>query len=142
MGRERELTGLGHALSEAQRGRGQVVLVEASAGIGKTSLLQAASGTAAEVGFTCLRARASTPACGSCSSRSSRGLRTATTLTDHGGQQPSTLRGTAETTVAEGRIPAATRRAAAPRRTPPPPGTTRPRVMLTRRTSAALHHAA
>lgn len=57
--RERELTGLGHALSEAQRGRGQVVLVEASAGIGKTSLLRAASGTAAEVGFTCLRARAS-----------------------------------------------------------------------------------
>jgi DNA-binding CsgD family transcriptional regulator len=56
--RERELTELGTALTEAQEGRGHVVLVEAPAGLGKTSLLRAASETAAEAGFTCLRARA------------------------------------------------------------------------------------
>jgi DNA-binding CsgD family transcriptional regulator len=57
--RERELAVLGHALREAQKGRGQMVLVEASAGIGKTSLLRAATDTAAGMGFTCARARAS-----------------------------------------------------------------------------------
>jgi predicted ATPase len=57
--RERELSELGQLLSEAQRGRGQVVLVEAPAGLGKTSLLRAASEKAAETGFSCLRARAS-----------------------------------------------------------------------------------
>ena len=57
--RERELSELGELLSEAQRGRGQVVLVEAPAGLGKTSLLRAASEKAAETGFSCLRARAS-----------------------------------------------------------------------------------
>jgi predicted ATPase len=56
--RERELSELGELLSEAQRGRGQVVLVEAPAGLGKTSLLRAASEKAAETGFSCLRARA------------------------------------------------------------------------------------
>ena len=51
--REQELAALSHALSEAQRGRGQVVLVEASAGIGKTSLLRAAVETAVDAGFAC-----------------------------------------------------------------------------------------
>ena len=57
--RESELAELGNALSEAQQGRGQVVILEAPAGLGKTSLLKAASQTAAEAGFICLRARAS-----------------------------------------------------------------------------------
>jgi DNA-binding CsgD family transcriptional regulator len=57
--RDRELSELGQLLSEAQRGHGQVVLVEAPAGLGKTSLLRAASEKAAETGFSCLRARAS-----------------------------------------------------------------------------------
>jgi DNA-binding CsgD family transcriptional regulator len=57
--RERELSELGELLSEAHRGRGQVVLVQAPAGLGKTSLLSAASEKAAETGFSCLRARAS-----------------------------------------------------------------------------------
>jgi DNA-binding CsgD family transcriptional regulator len=56
--RERELGVLGDALSEAGRGRGQVVLIETPAGLGKTSLLRAAGQTADETGFTCLRARA------------------------------------------------------------------------------------
>ncbi len=56
--RERESAELSHALSEAQRGHGRVVLVEGSAGIGKTSLLRAAAETAIDMGFTCLRARA------------------------------------------------------------------------------------
>ena len=38
--RERELTELADALTDAQRGRGRVVLVEAPAGLGKTSLLE------------------------------------------------------------------------------------------------------
>ena len=38
--REHELTELGAAINEARHGRGQVVLVEAPAGLGKTSLLQ------------------------------------------------------------------------------------------------------
>ena len=46
-------------LSEVGQGRGQVVLVEAPAGLGKTSLLKAASEIAIEAGFTSLRARAS-----------------------------------------------------------------------------------
>jgi AAA ATPase domain len=57
--RQRELAGLGSALTKARQGRGQVVLIEAPAGLGKTSLLKAASQTAAEEGFTSLRARAS-----------------------------------------------------------------------------------
>ncbi len=57
--RERELTALGHVLTEARRGRGQVVLVEAAAGLGKTSLLRAGSEMAVDAGFACLRARAS-----------------------------------------------------------------------------------
>jgi DNA-binding CsgD family transcriptional regulator len=57
--RERELAELGSALTEARQGRGQVVLIEASAGLGKTSLLRVAGQTAAAAGFTCLRARAS-----------------------------------------------------------------------------------
>ena len=56
--RERELHELNRALTEAQRGRGQFVLVEAPAGLGKTSLLRAAFNSAVENGFTCLRARA------------------------------------------------------------------------------------
>jgi ATP/maltotriose-dependent transcriptional regulator MalT len=57
--RESELAELGNALGEAQQGRGQVVLLEAPAGLGKTSLLRAASQSAADAGFICLRARAS-----------------------------------------------------------------------------------
>jgi hypothetical protein len=57
--RERELAALGNALTQVQQGRGQIVLIEAVAGLGKTSLLGAACQTAAAAGFTCLRARAS-----------------------------------------------------------------------------------
>jgi predicted ATPase len=57
--RDRELSELGNALTEARQGRGRVVLVEAPAGLGKTSLLRAAAETAAGAGFACLRARAS-----------------------------------------------------------------------------------
>jgi DNA-binding CsgD family transcriptional regulator len=56
--REHELAALRLALTEAGQGRGRMVLVEASAGFGKTSLLRVAAGMAAEMGFTCLRARA------------------------------------------------------------------------------------
>ena len=57
--REGELSKLGAALTDAARGRGRVVLVEAPAGLGKTSLLAAAAQAAAPAGFTGLRARAS-----------------------------------------------------------------------------------
>ncbi|MGH8194230.1 MAG: ATP-binding protein [Woeseiaceae bacterium] len=57
--REHELTVLGNALTEAKRGRGQFVLVEGPAGLGKTSLLNAASRNATANGFSSLRARAS-----------------------------------------------------------------------------------
>jgi DNA-binding CsgD family transcriptional regulator len=57
--RDRELDELGGALTGAQEGRGRVILIEAVAGLGKTSLLAAASATANESGFTCLRGRAS-----------------------------------------------------------------------------------
>ena len=57
--RERELTAIGDALDEARGGRGRVVLVEAPAGLGKTSLLDAAAAVAAGAGFRVLRARAS-----------------------------------------------------------------------------------
>src|SRR5215831_18806753 len=57
--RERELAALASALRQAERGRGGVVLVEAPAGLGKTSLLKAAGDAASEAGFACLRARAS-----------------------------------------------------------------------------------
>ena len=57
--RERERAEIGHALAAAQQGRGQIVLVEASARLGKSSLLRATSDTAAETGFACLRTRAS-----------------------------------------------------------------------------------
>ena len=56
--RERELAELENAQTEALQGHGQVILVEATAGLGKTSLLWAASQRAAEAGFTCLQARA------------------------------------------------------------------------------------
>jgi DNA-binding CsgD family transcriptional regulator len=56
--RDRELTEFGDALTLAREGRGRVVLVEAPAGLGKTSLLVAACDAAVEAGFTCLRARA------------------------------------------------------------------------------------
>jgi DNA-binding CsgD family transcriptional regulator len=56
--RERELEALDDALTQSGLGRGQVVLLEAPAGLGKTSLLRAASDAAAGMGFTCLRARA------------------------------------------------------------------------------------
>jgi len=57
--REHELTELGRALTAAQHGRGRVVLVQAAAGLGKTSLLGVASESAAGMGFVCCRARAS-----------------------------------------------------------------------------------
>src|ERR671918_1915538 len=56
--REGELAELRNALSLAHEGRGRVVLIEAPAGLGKTSLLQEACDSAAEAGFSCLRARA------------------------------------------------------------------------------------
>jgi DNA-binding CsgD family transcriptional regulator len=56
--REGELATLGDALARARDGRGLVVLVEGVAGLGKTSLLDAACELAAGSGFTCLRARA------------------------------------------------------------------------------------
>ena len=56
--REHELEALRRALGEAREGRGQVVLIEGVAGLGKTSLLRAALDAATEDGFTCLRARA------------------------------------------------------------------------------------
>jgi DNA-binding CsgD family transcriptional regulator len=57
--REHELADFGRVLTAARGARGRVVLVEGDAGIDKTSLLQAASETAAAAGFRCLRARAS-----------------------------------------------------------------------------------
>jgi predicted ATPase len=57
--RERELGVLANVLAEAQQGRGQLVLVRAPAGLGKTTLLNAASDTAGGTGVLCLRARAS-----------------------------------------------------------------------------------
>jgi len=56
--RDDELDAFRKALSEARLGDGQVVVVEASAGLGKTSLLKVASQMASGAGFTCLRARA------------------------------------------------------------------------------------
>jgi DNA-binding CsgD family transcriptional regulator len=56
--RDLELTELGDALSQARQGHGQVVLIEAPAGLGKTSLLKAACHLAEETGFVCLKARA------------------------------------------------------------------------------------
>ena len=56
--RDRELTELGEVLASAREGRGRIALIEAPAGIGKTSLLRAACDSATEGGFTCLRARA------------------------------------------------------------------------------------
>jgi DNA-binding CsgD family transcriptional regulator len=56
--REQELAELADALDAAESGRGNVVLLEAPAGLGKTSLLKAAAEAAADRGFTCLRARA------------------------------------------------------------------------------------
>jgi DNA-binding CsgD family transcriptional regulator/tetratricopeptide (TPR) repeat protein len=56
--REQELAKLADALAAAEAGRGNVVLLEAPAGLGKTSLLKAAAESAPESGFTCLRARA------------------------------------------------------------------------------------
>jgi DNA-binding CsgD family transcriptional regulator len=57
--REAELAELRGALGRAAAGRGEVVLVEAAAGLGKSSLLRAVGEAAAEEGFTCLGARAS-----------------------------------------------------------------------------------
>ncbi|MGH2962475.1 MAG: ATP-binding protein, partial [Solirubrobacterales bacterium] len=56
--RDRELNELAEALTGAKAGRGRVVVIEAPAGLGKTSLLAAGSETAVELGFACLRARA------------------------------------------------------------------------------------
>ncbi len=57
--REQELEELDAALGEVQRERGQIVLIEAPAGLGKSSLLWRTFDTAAGMGFTCLRARGS-----------------------------------------------------------------------------------
>jgi tetratricopeptide (TPR) repeat protein len=57
--RERELAALTEALDDAQAGSGRLVLVEAPAGLGKTTLLTAGVEVAGETGFTTLRARAS-----------------------------------------------------------------------------------
>jgi DNA-binding CsgD family transcriptional regulator len=57
--RERELRELSDAVRASQEGHGRIVVVEAAAGLGKTSLLRAAARIAGDAGFTCLRARAS-----------------------------------------------------------------------------------
>lgn len=57
--RDLELSELGDALNQAQQGRGRLVVIEAPAGLGKTSLLRAACEVAGEGGVACLRARAS-----------------------------------------------------------------------------------
>lgn len=57
--RERELAELNNVLRETQDDRGQIVLIEAPAGLGKTSLLWATFDTAASMGFASLRTRAS-----------------------------------------------------------------------------------
>ncbi|ADB49557.1 helix-turn-helix transcriptional regulator [Conexibacter woesei] len=56
--RRDELAALRAALAQARAGRGGVTIVEAPAGLGKTSLLRAAAELAVADGFTCLRARA------------------------------------------------------------------------------------
>ncbi len=56
--RERELSILEDRLHEARGRRGQAVLIEAPAGLGKTSLLRAAGDSARDAGFLCLTARA------------------------------------------------------------------------------------
>jgi predicted ATPase len=56
--REQELADLADALRAAEAGRGNLVLLEAPAGLGKTSLLRAAAEAAGDRGFMCLRARA------------------------------------------------------------------------------------
>jgi DNA-binding CsgD family transcriptional regulator len=56
--RDSELGAIGAAVAEAGEGRGRIVLVEAPAGLGKTSLLEAASDLAAAQGCVTLRARA------------------------------------------------------------------------------------
>jgi len=61
--RERELQELRSALIEAQQERGQLLLIEGQAGLGKTSLLREAVEAATQSGFTCLRARASELEC-------------------------------------------------------------------------------
>jgi DNA-binding CsgD family transcriptional regulator len=57
--REHELAALTAAVDGARQGRGTVVLVDAPAGLGKTSLLRAGVEAAAEAAVTVLRARAS-----------------------------------------------------------------------------------
>ena len=57
--RQGELAELSRALNEAAQGRGRVVLIEAPAGLGKTSLLRVACQAATGAGFLGLRARAS-----------------------------------------------------------------------------------
>jgi DNA-binding CsgD family transcriptional regulator len=56
--RDRELAELRGALEDAGASRGRLVLIQAPAGLGKTSLLRAASELAADAGFAHLRARA------------------------------------------------------------------------------------
>ena len=54
----RELSVLNRAVEETRQGHGCVVLVAGPPGIGKTSLLRAATATASDAGFLRLRARA------------------------------------------------------------------------------------
>jgi DNA-binding CsgD family transcriptional regulator len=56
--RGRDLEKLGAALADARGGEGRIVMIEAPAGLGKTSLIRAAGDLAAEAGYTVLRARA------------------------------------------------------------------------------------
>src|SRR5689334_10790839 len=55
--REQELASLTAAIGRAAGGEGATVLLEGSAGIGKSRLLAAAEELAAEAGLTCFTAR-------------------------------------------------------------------------------------
>lgn len=56
--RERELSAMREVVAAARHHRGGVVLVEAAAGLGKTSLLRAAAAMFSDADFACLTARA------------------------------------------------------------------------------------
>jgi ABC-type transport system involved in cytochrome c biogenesis ATPase subunit len=70
--RECELGAIERALTVSHRGNGQVLVVEAEGGIGKTALLRLAADGGRAVGFRVLSAVRATRACTSSSARTSR----------------------------------------------------------------------